>query len=271
MPPVVAFDRCHLACFCLREILGCMQSAVGAQCRDDVFHDLAAIKRIGSVPSDQLQRLGLRGRREAAPGSEGFAVIQVMVPSRADQPLTEGGPVERRATVNGDTCLRVANGRGQHIAQRHCSSGRDESVKRIDRAGDCYPMRRVEGNRVEPFVPKSVCVERRRRPSRPIHRIVSSLGVVQQCEHIAAQTGHGRFAETQNECACNRCIDSVAATAQHVDRRQCGQRMRRRAHSVVGEDRRSSRPLIVMHDRCSAPREVVSRRAPGRLPEASSR
>ncbi len=77
--------------------------------------------------------------------------------------------------------------------------------------------------------------------------IRSSPAGFKQYKAIATDSGHLRFAYAQHHCTSNRRIDSISARLQRINRDFRRQRMRRRAHAIVGKNRRAARKLKIAH------------------------
>ena len=201
--------------------------------------DLALVECLCAIRRDPAQRLPERGKAHAVTRLRHRAVEEV-VPRPAlvgGQLGAEAPPVARHARMHGEAVLGIGDGIREKPVEAPAREALGKRVPGRDRTGNSYRMRPRLRHRDMAVGAQPLGAGQCRRPARAVQSVNCAVRFGEDHEAVTADTRHVRFDHRENGRGRDRGVNGIAALAQHVERRRRRQRMRRRGHPVLGDDR----------------------------------
>ena len=200
--------------------------AEGAQRGDDVLGHLAAIEPLASLARNPAQHLRLTRSAEDLPHLRCRAIKQIETPCVTTQVVPVGCPVKGHAWCDGHPLIGVMDRRCQHIGQRKATMGIMQLAKGIDCAGQGDGLNPVGGHARMPLGAQFISSQGGRGAARPVQpdHLLRACGF-QQDKTVAANAGHLRLTDPQQDRPGNGGIYRVATPLQRFDGDLCCQRV----------------------------------------------
>ena len=263
-PLVGARDRVAVVAGRGREVVERVDAAHRAERRHHVLGHLALVEAGPPLRGDAAQDLRLAGSAEDLPRARRLAVEQEIPARRALERVDREAPVEGHARRDGNALLRVADRGRQRVGQADPPPVLRQAAEGVDGAGDRHGLGAADGNGGQTAAAHLCRGQRGGRPARAVERDDPVLARrLEQNEAVAPDAGHLRLADAEQDGRADGGVHGVPAVLEKPDRRRGGERMRRGAHPVGGENRRTAGRLEVTHGR--VPRSIGRTlfRAPG--------
>ena len=230
------------------EILQRMLAAEGAQRGDHVGGHLALIEPRAALFGDAAQRLCLLRRTEDLAFARGLSPHQQRVARGPLQAVRRLGPVAGDAGGDGDALLGIVDRGGQAGGQPQLAPVGGQAAEGVDRPRHRHRLDPPDRDRGQPLCAEGPGVQGCRGTARTVQRDhILAARRLQQHKAVAAQAGHLRLAEPQQDRPGNRRIHRVATGLEDIDRHPRRQRVRGGAHAVHGVDGRAAGFVEIAH------------------------
>ena len=232
------------------EIVQRVQAADAAQGFHHVLGDRPLIEGVASILRDRPQGLAKLRLMDHVACDRGLAMWQQIALGVVAllQFLEVVFPVEGDARRDHIAFFRGLDRGLQQGVETELAVIAQDRRPRIDRAGNGDGVRRSQRHRMNVALEIPGYVGRRRRPAGAVIGCDLALAPrLDQREAIAADAGRLRLDHAEQRAARDRGVRGGAAGTQHLDRRQRGQRMRRRHHRVLGVDRGPAGEMEIPH------------------------
>ncbi len=258
----------------LAEILELMTAAQIAQQCHEFLGDWSFIEAGPPVARDAAQRGAECRTGKTIAGAGCCAAGQESLRRRriARQLVLQMHPIGRDARGDEIALLRCFDRRRQDLLQRPRAMRLMDLAPGIDRARNGHGMGRARRNLGEAAPQEAVERVLGRRCARAVEGDGGRAVAAEHQKTVAADPGHRRFDHAEQGNRRQGRIDRVAATPQHVERRQRRLRMRGRDHAVRRQSRRTAAVSVVAvryHGRISYDRAGAVELTPAGRDEAS--
>ena len=235
------------------EIFQRVQAADAAQGLDHVVGDLAAVERVAAVLRDRAQRLAEFRLVDHVAGHRRLAVRQQIAlgVGAVLQFLELVLPVEGDARRDDVALFRGLDRGLQQGVEPELAVIAQDRIPGIDRAGNADRMRRGQRHRIDLALEIPFGRRGHRRAAGAVIGDDLALALrLNQRKTIAADAGRLRLDDPEQRAGRDRGVRRGAAGTHHLDRRQRGQRVRRRHHRVLGMDRGAAGEMEIPHREC---------------------
>ena len=241
-----------------------MHTTNGAQRGDHVLGNFAFVKALAAFGGDAAQRFSHHRVTEQMPDLRRLATVGEELTGRTMQVVMVVGPVEPDPRGDRDAFFGIVYRGRKNGIQTKPPVILGQAAERIHGAGNGNGFRPTEERHLVETGGAQVRTRQRCRcPTGPVEaEDVFGPGRFDHDKAIAPDPGHRRFAQPQQNSACNRSIDGIAALLQDVDCCLRCQWVRCGAHTVCCHHRRAAWHVEITHVSCPSvlPRKIGGRR-----------